>query len=389
MPETNEVATNMAGSSPTPILDSGILPTPVGRKKSGGLVGFLTGIASVFVLVVVGKQATGLSPGMGLLSLFSAVALAVTVHEVGHLLAGRAVGFRFNSAQIGLVSLGVEHGRLRVRFHREITALGYAGMHVNGPVRLRRRLLIYSVAGPTANLLSIPGTVLLVNYVFPRMGNSWAAAPAAQFAFISLIIGIVSLLPIHSATFSDGARVGMLLRSPERTKRLLSIVAIGNLHDSGLRAKHWKRTWLRSAASVRDASSDEFIGNWLAYSSANDLKDAPVAAAHLERCLELSRILPPSRRDLIAQEAALFAAWFRKDGPLANKWIAQIKKAEQLPQLVRILLDLAVSCARRDFEAADAIWAKGFGFIENSTAGTAREQLRRSWLEWKEEIGER
>jgi hypothetical protein len=146
---------------------------------------------------------------------------------------------------------------------------------------------------------------------------------------------------------------------------------------------------VRAASSLRDDSVDELPGNWIAYVSANDRKDAPLAAAHLERCLELSYLIQHSTRDLVAREAAVFTAWFRKDASLAEKWATQIKKPKLTQRLLRIRVELALRCARRDFAAAGDIWRQGFTLIEGLPATPSRDHLRESWLEWKAEIQER
>lgn len=387
MPESEETPT----SSLTPILDSGVLPPRIRRMKlSSVITGFLAGIVPGFLLIVVGRQAnTHLNPGLDLLSFFFVLALAVIVHELGHLSAGWVVGFRFSSVQVGPLSLRIEHGMLKACFRLEMTALGYAGMHVNRLLRLRRRMLVYIAAGPAANLLSVPTAVLIFNNAFPQMGNTWVATPVAQFAFISLLLSVLSLIPLRPALMSDGARIEMLLRSRDRSRRWLSIAAIGNASDKGMRAKNWKRTWLQSASSLHDASLDAFAGDWLAYVSANDRKDASVAAGHLERCLELVHMLPLSTRDLVTQEAAFFTAWFRDDAALADQWLTQLKKPRLMQRLVQIRLDVALRCAHRDYDAADLSWREGLTSIESSTSGCARELLKESWLEWQEEIQER
>jgi hypothetical protein len=378
MPESAPSSTN----SLTPILDSGLLPPRIRQTKWGSvIIGFLIGIG----LIVVGRQANN----RDLLSFFLVLTFAVVVHELAHLLAGWVVGFRFSLVQIGPLSLHIEHGVLRAHFRREMATLGYAGMHVNRLRRLRRRMLIFVAAGPIANLLSVPAVVLLVNQAFPQLGNSWVATPAAQFAFISLLFGVVSLMPFPSTSSSDGARIAMLLRSRGLTKRWLSIAAIGNVYNDGIRAKNWKRTWLRSASSVQDASLDAFTGDWLAYISANDRKDVPIAATHLERCLELVHKLPHSTRDLVAQEAAVFTSWFRDDASLGDKWLTQVKKPGLMQHLVQVRLDVALRCAHRDYDAADLAWQDGITFIERSSSGTARERLKESWLEWQAEIQDR
>jgi hypothetical protein len=387
MPEAEETPTNL----PTPILDSGALPLPVRQKRrTGNIKAILTLIAGIVLLLpVIAWTDKSRDPKTGFILLISTLALTTIVHELGHLFAGLMVGFRFNAIHIGPFSLRLEHGKLKARIRREMLsfgAMGATGMHVKTVRRLHRRLLIYLAGGPIANLLSIPAAVLLVNYVFPNLAETWVGTLAAQFTIFSLLAGVVNLVPIRSVLLSDGARIEMLLRSCDRSRRWLSIAALGNLYDNGIRAKNWKRTWLRSASSVPDASLDAFTGNWLVYASANDRKDAAVAAVHLERCLELSQMLPVSTRDLVAQEAAFFAAWFRDDASLADRWVTQLMKPRQLQRSVQLRLDVALSCAHRDYDAADRSWQEGFALIDSSALGIAQQRLKEASLEWREEI---
>jgi hypothetical protein len=145
----------------------------------------------------------------------------VTVHECGHLLAGWALGFRFSLVSIGPFSLWLEHGMLKVRVRREMSALGYAGMHVNGVRRLRRRLLIYIAGGPAANLVSVPLMVLLTNHVLWRVTYSWPSAFGAEFVMISILVSALSLLPLPGSS-NDGSHIRMLLWSRERARRRMS-----------------------------------------------------------------------------------------------------------------------------------------------------------------------
>lgn len=381
-----------AAPTGTPVLDSGVLP-PRSRRQTvvGTIFGLVQGLILAFLLIrAVGDRAfEDLDPVYSLLLFFSAFILCIAVHEMGHLVAGWALGFRFSFVSVGPFSLRLEHGMLKVRFHRDMPALGYAGMHLDGVRRMRRRMLIYIAAGPTANLLSIPVTVLLVNHAFPRLGNSWVATPAAEFAVLSLFFGAVSLVPFGRGSFSDGARIAMLLGSRERTRRWVSTIAVGSQMNNGTRPKLWRKTWLSSASALRDTSMDEFWGNWVAYLAANDRKEAPVAGAHLERCLELTCLLRPSVRDLVAQEAAVFAAWFRSDAPLADKWTTQVKKQELMTPLMQIRKNVALRCAHRDFGAALSAWQDGATLIERLPVASIRERLVKSWLEWRTEIEER
>ncbi len=343
----------------------------------------------VLLLPVIAWTDRSRNPETGFILLVSALTLTTIVHELGHLFAGWIVGFRFSAIHIGPFSLSIEHGKLKTRLRREMLALGAsgaAGMHVKTVRRLRRRLLIFVAGGPAANLLSIPATVLLVNHVFSGLGETRLGTLAAQFTVFSLLGAMVNLMPIRSVLLSDGARIEMLLRSCDRSRRWLSIAALGNLYDNGIRPKDWKRTWQQSASSVPDGSLDAFTGNWFAYASANDRRDVLVAAGHLERCLELSHMLPLSIRDIVAQEAAFFTAWFRDDATLADQWLTQLKKPRRMQRSVRLRLDVALHCAHRDYDAADCSWREGFTLMESSTSGSARQRLKEASLEWREEI---
>ncbi len=377
--------------SATPILDSGLLPARVRRKTIAGVVvGLVFGLTTGVVLAKVGEQAyKGLSGDFEILIFVIVITLAITVHELGHLLAGWTLGFSFSSVSIGPLSLSLEHGALKIRFRRDMPALGYAGMHTDGVRRLRHRLLIYIAAGPAANLLSIPATVLLVNYAFPWLGDTWVAAPAAEFVVFSFMSGVLSLGPLAGDFSSDGSRIAMLLRSREKSRRWLSAIAVGSQQRNGVRARHWRETWLKAASSVRDRSVDEFSGVWIAYISANDRKDELSASARLERCLELSPILRPSIRDMIAYEAAVFSAWFRDDVLLADKWASQVKKPKLMGRLLQIRLAAALPCAGHHFDAALDHWREGAIFIDKLPTSSAKDRLRESWQEWQSEILER
>ena len=376
--------------SATPILDSGILPPRIRRKRIAGIItGVLVGLFSGLVLArVVGEQAhTGLGPRYELLLFVAMIILAITVHELGHLTAGWLLGFHFRSISIGVLSLRLEHGMLKIALRRDMLALGYAGMDIDRVRRLRRRLLFYIIAGPAANILAIPATVLLMNYA-SWMENTWVAVPAAQFVVLSLVFAFVSLLP-RSGSLSDGTRIAMLLGSRERARRWLSAIALGKQLRMGVPAKSWKKTWVNAASSLRDSSIDEFSGNWLAYVAANDRKDVPTSSVHLERCLELAHLLVLPTRDLVAQEAAVFSAWFRSDASLAEKWVSQVKKPKLTQPLLQIRLEVALSSSQSDFPSALNHWREGAVLIEKLPATPATKRLVESWLEWQTEIQER
>jgi len=384
MPQAPAGATTFS----TPILDSGVLPPLRPRKRAlGVIIGFCIGI--LFAIVVDNVGSKGSHPGVALLSYFASLGIAVTIHELGHLAAGWFVGFHFSHISLGPFSLRVEYGRLKVQIRRDFGALGYAGMHIETVNRLRRRLLLYAASGPSANLISGTLAALFVSLAAPSFRTTWVASFAAGFSVLSLLMGLLSLVPYGKTLRSDGARIWMLLHSYEGTRRWITAAALASQQRKGVQAKNWKRTWLKAVCSVRDASIDEISGNMLAYIAASAIKDAPTAAAHLERCLELAPLSQPTARDFVAREAAYFCAWFRGDPTLADRWLAQMKRPKLTNPLLQIRTNIALGCARHNFDEAIGAWHKGADFIERLPVTVIKGLLQESWQEWGDEIQER
>lgn len=375
-------------SSLTPILDSAVLP-PKRRNLGSILFGVLFGFLFAALLIAESnrmRSAGHPQANYTIATYFLATTVAIVLHELGHLLAGWMVGFHFSSFTIGPFSILLEYGKLRIRVRRSLPAGGYAGMHIDRVRRLRRRLLIFIAAGPATNLLTMGLTLLLLSY-----DPTWEASSFVRLFWMnSAILGIGNLLPFRlGVLYPDGARIWMLLFSRAKARRWLSVAAIGSQSRAGVRSRDFRRTWLSAAGSVQDGSVDEFAANWIAYMAANDRKDVPAAAAHLERCLRLVKLLGPLLQDLVALEATVFVAWFREDPALAEKWFANVKKIKTLPQLMRIRAQIALSCGKKEYGLARVQWQDGFAVIEKLPPTPIKVKLAEGFLEWKAEIRER
>jgi hypothetical protein len=377
----------------TPILDSGARPKRrAGSRVGNTIFGVLLGVPFATLLIQSLNRASDVrNPAADFVFAFYVLSfvLAVVVHEVGHLLAGWIVGFRFSSISLGPLSLKIEYGKLKLRLVRTIPAAGYAGMHIDRVRRLLRRLLVFTVAGPLANLLSAAGAALLTE-IFLSASRSWLYFPSQIFLGISLIIGFSNLVPFRlGMLYTDGARIAMLLSSRPRSRRWICTMALANQSQKGARSRRLRQTWVQAASSLPDGSIDDFAGNWIAYLSANDRKIAPVAALHLERCLALMNLLGPTTQDLATLEAAVFTAWFRKDAVTAQKWLQQVRKFKAIPPLLRIRADVALPCARMEFDQALSVWQRGIDFVVALPISPERKRLKNGWMEWHAEIRER
>jgi Zn-dependent protease len=305
----------------TPILDSGVLPLRSSQDPT--VMPVVSAIG--FGLVIIVPQLASRSSKTGIIFPLVYVALffAILIHELGHLTAGWYVGFRFRYVSVWRFALRLEHGSLKLRFLRQLIASGIAGMETDSVVRLRRRLLLFVLGGPTANLITAPIAVLFA-HAFLGTTHSLLLSLAYQLAMISILSAVLNLLPLPIGLgFTDGSRIAMLLRDRERSRRLLSIYAVEAQRRNGILPANWRQKWLKAASSVSDESTDAFWGNWLAYTSCIARDDCESGAVHLERCLQVSCSLPSAMRDFAAQQAAYFAGRFRSDTALALKWVKQ------------------------------------------------------------------
>src|SRR4051812_5386438 len=118
----------------TPILELEIPRPRRGSQIGSHLFGFIAGLMST--LAFFGTFRKSELPFHYLVLLFIVtIFLAILVHELGHLLAGRVVGLRFSALRVAWFSLGFEYGKLTVHFHRDMPLAGFASIRID---RIRR-----------------------------------------------------------------------------------------------------------------------------------------------------------------------------------------------------------------------------------------------------------
>ena len=115
-----------ATTSATPILDSAMLPS-AGRKIHGALITIFVCSVGALVSSQIVNAASDLRLGAGyvLLSWTLAFAFVILIHELGHLIAGWAVGFRFSSFSVGPFWLHSEYSTLKFRLVRGLPFFGW------------------------------------------------------------------------------------------------------------------------------------------------------------------------------------------------------------------------------------------------------------------------
>lgn len=381
----------------TPILD---VLHPLPRQESGrfttGEYFFVSSAVIVaftelpairsFVDLVAHQSVWAFWTGLVILPVVAFLA-ALSLHQAGHLLAGRLTGFAAVRIKFGRFAL------LEDLEPTDVLSLGFLVMRPDHGKDLRRRLMYLVAGGPLASLL-VP---LLLEAALGLTQSRWGAIyfllPAAVHVFstFSFLLGIGSLLPdIDSrGNFSDGTRLLMLMKNDFRASRWLAIVELQLGLSSGRNPQDWGEDLAARALGHMDDSFDTVAANWLGYLWASARQDLGQATKCLEAALTGLAPSPGHLRDRILLEAAVFQAWYRHSLVKARLWESQIDDPGSLPALDRQRLEIA------------SVWSEGKSFdaweklqehllrIRQIPDSHTRASAERDALEWKAQMESR
>jgi len=130
----------------------------------------------------------------GLFVVWGAFFAAIVIHELGHFVAGRIVGFRLQSLQFGPILIAFEFGNLRVRIQPRMASAGFTAMHISSFSRLHYKLMCFISAGPASDLLCAVVVIVLM-----RAGvilDLHVSGAFRLFAGTSLFCFVTSILPL-------------------------------------------------------------------------------------------------------------------------------------------------------------------------------------------------
>lgn len=239
----------------------------------------------------------------------------LVLHEAGHVLFGMAQGFRFGFLRAGPISVQQKDQRISVRFHPNLNVWdAKAGCFPRAATpELRWQMFWFTAGGPALSLLGgaavFPGLLL-------RNIHSGLAMPVLFFGLISLVLGLVVLIPAGS---SDGARMLMLLRNQAAGLRWTAIGAVSGLTRTQ-RPRDWPSSLFEMMGETLDGSLDSLTVCTLRYLWHSDRSEWEAAALWLERGLERIELVQPPSRSPLYLCAASFEARHRRNAAAARSY---------------------------------------------------------------------
>jgi hypothetical protein len=286
--------------------------------------------------------------------------LVAAVHEAGHLLAGRIVGFRFVLFVVGPLRIERPGNRVRVGWNRDFT-LG-SGVAVCAPVhtrQLRLRMAATDLGGPIASLVF---GLLLLRYGdmpeqlgLPALAKTLLVIVFNACGVFSLLTGFllnVVPLPLGSRHRNDIQKLLLLVRPGAQGDRATAQLALFAAAMAGQRPREYDPTWLQAATGLQDGSAEEAVGHQYAYQSALDRGDIQAAGQHLDRALALKAQLPVAFVPALLMEAAYYTALYRGDAATARAYLEQAKSGRDNSRVTWLRAEAAVLKAEGDAESA-------------------------------------
>jgi hypothetical protein len=325
----------------------------------GGAVGYFVG-----KFVLKGSPAIPSSVLLAMLLLFiPAFLVVIAVHELGHVTAGLLMDFEFKSITVGPLMWEKEQGRLKFKWNKNVnTAGGLALCLPTGSHNLARRFAFYAAGGPLASVILAVTGFVLIRYIFSTDADSGTAVLITKWfvkeiAFLSAVIGMVTLIPLHTGGFSsDGARIINLLKGGDTSRFELLILKIFGAATGGIRPAMYNMDELNEAQELAvklKAPFGVYIHSFF-HQAAFDKGDFDTAEMYLKRYIDQADDVPDGVRGMVWLDAAFFYAFVRKDLTQAEYFFKQYKPAAMIPKAQVSATEAAIAILQNEWDTASS-----------------------------------
>jgi hypothetical protein len=326
--------------SATPILDlSEAPPRPPPTKwivlVVSGVVGVLLGMSPIMY--------PRYFAGFNGFLLLPALYVTVAVHEVGHLVAGRAIGMRPGAIVIGGIAIFKSGQRWLIRFdYRRMFSGGLAKV-LPQKGDFRPASFGWMIAG--GPLASVVFTVVcgLVELRYGRGPWGWTGT----LFWTALLTTVCSIVPVsRGLNKSDGARLWILMRRPDQCRPWMALWALQTEETRGVRPRDWDAELVKQTLKADPSSGEYPYIQLLAFYRCTDEKQEQVALDHLEHAL--ARSASGVLRQCIFLEAASASALSRGNVSQARTWMERAGKVKEPVSTDSVEAVIAIREARYD-----------------------------------------
>ena len=302
--------------SPTPILDrQQAAPVPKPRRKvhfwRWSAVGAVVGLALGLV------WGHSLDPIMGPLPMvfagfFGGLFCGILLHELGHLVAGLAVGFEFRRMLVGPLLLTKELRGFRFSFvGNRLLAGGHVFMVPRSMEHLRRDFAIFVAGGPLAT------AIVFLPIAFLPWGSL-----AGSLLVANLLLAFNSWVPREiRGHYTDAKNFQILSRQGPAAERLIAVLYLTALDGLGTPPGQWPPHVVARLATPGGDRAYRSGGSIFLHLYARETASPAEVAGALEKVLALAGGLRGDLRRAYFAKAAFWQAVDNRNATLARAWL--------------------------------------------------------------------
>ena len=338
--------------SETPILDLEEAPPERVLPWLPKLIGLSLGLAigAVLILEDQGRLPNWHWPACNGLMVLPALYVAIAIHELGHLIAGRIVGLDAGGISVGALVFTKSGKNWVVRFDRRMGIGGFFKPLTTSLDFHPSRFACFVAGGPLASLVvSVVCGIVSIRY------GSGAWDWVGTLFWVSLLLLILSAAPYSSGlNKSDGGRLWQIIFHPQQARRWGAIVAIQSEEAKSLRPREWNLQLFNEILDVGSSASEFLYCQLLAYYRRLDEGCEVDALKHLEGVLASSARVGKRLRHALFLEAASASAIIRKRPIQARRWFERACKLQK-PESPDVV-EAAIAMCEGRYEEAAASW---------------------------------
>lgn len=263
-----------------------------------------------------------------------ALFISVVIHEIGHFLAGKAVGFKFFMLTVGPFKIQRKGDRLHAGMNKHLNTGG--GLTIMLPKTERYEdsdMFWFILGGPIGNfafMLICLAAVLIFVMISPDFAASLAAYVLYTNAFVNLLIGASALIPTKTDAFeSDGTQLLDLKRGGDKAAIKQKLMALTITTWNGTRPRDIDKDKLDSLLQMTAGKTDSsaLTARLIAAYYHLDSSQVDEAEAEIDAIIEgLEKEGNVILEGTVYSEKAYVAAAFRKDAETAQKYLNKAEK---------------------------------------------------------------
>ncbi|MBX3081377.1 MAG: hypothetical protein KF716_07050 [Anaerolineae bacterium] len=321
-----------------------------------------------------------------LLAVVLSMLIAIIVHELGHLIAGLLVGYRFSMFAILHFRIYREDNKLSISWRQsqlyKTRYLGFVRFFIDDFTNFRQRRFWLTLGGPLATALTVVVAGVLYANRPPLPPGSTPSLITAQDwlqRFLPLGLFMVDLaflvLTLYPTPFNEGNVLLLLLRGGATLEQYQRLIQISNADAQGVRPRDWDISLINA---LLDSNADEFTSHLLLYYWALDHHDQQQARTALAAAIKSADKASAPDRAEIAVEAVYLDISDRANAQDIEQLIAKLGKAINRAQpITRMRLACAANLALHQYAETRKIAHHALQLIEREKANTGGTIMER------------